>query len=192
MEPLTELQQTLVCAASCYFKRCKVLQTYFFCFLTLVLDLGSGSNFKATNQHYTSPANPSIMTTSAVYQPVSRPMAASATLQSTPRSSPASLCVQPVSKGMINPIVPQAVVRPSPVQPVSRSLLIPVTTQPVSRPVSIPATAQQMQQTFTAVTAQSIIINNQVVYTSVPLNYKADTLSKKPLHCSNYTKKAWC
>ncbi|KAK6476796.1 zinc finger protein 280C-like [Huso huso] len=122
---------------------------------------GSGSNFKATNQHYTSPANPSIMTTSAVYQPVSRPMAASATLQSTPRSSPASLCVQPVSKGMINPIVPQAVVRPSPVQPVSRSLLIPVTTQPVSRPVSIPATAQQMQQTFTAVTAQSIIINNQ-------------------------------
>ncbi|XP_066557430.1 zinc finger protein 280C isoform X2 [Amia ocellicauda] len=119
-----------------------------------------GPTFKATNQHYTTPASPpSVM---AVYQPVSRSVGASVTSQPAPRPSPTPSSAA-VCRSISGPIVPQVAVRPmSPAsQPVTRSLLIPVTTQPVDRAGPIPIVTQHMSRNVTAVTAQPIIINSQ-------------------------------
>ncbi|KAG2471110.1 Z280D protein, partial [Polypterus senegalus] len=114
----------------------------------------SNVNYKPAVQHSSSAATNSVSPALAVYQPTVRPVL----MKAAPRSTPASLPNQSVSRGHISSTGSQTTIRSAASQNVARSLFVPVTTQSLPRPATQPAATQQMSR---SVAAQPIIINNQ-------------------------------
>ncbi|XP_039626181.1 zinc finger protein 280D isoform X2 [Polypterus senegalus] len=131
---------------------------------------GSNVNYKPAVQHSSSAATNSVSPALAVYQPTVRPVL----MKAAPRSTPASLPNQSVSRGHISSTGSQTTIRSAASQNVARSLFVPVTTQSLPRPATQPAATQQMSR---SVAAQPIIINNQsYIVSSAPIAGSSNVL----------------
>ncbi|MBN3289848.1 Z280D protein, partial [Polypterus senegalus] len=130
----------------------------------------SNVNYKPAVQHSSSAATNSVSPALAVYQPTVRPVL----MKAAPRSTPASLPNQSVSRGHISSTGSQTTIRSAASQNVARSLFVPVTTQSLPRPATQPAATQQMSR---SVAAQPIIINNQsYIVSSAPIAGSSNVL----------------